>query len=92
MANIFQKLTVDCEREDCAISFNGASSTCMGWTDTYDKRGNKLAGNPNVITSHYSCGRCGARWAVTGDSDKTCISKTQQSDDRTSDSPNSTVA
>lgn len=65
--NTIQKLTKDCPREDCSISGGDYGvSTCMGWTPTYDKNGNRTdRGDPNSYTTSYACSACGKRWSVT---------------------------
>jgi hypothetical protein len=65
MSNVFKKLTVDCPRTDCALHHLGTSSTCMGWSQTYDRDGNSIGRDPNTLTSAYRCATCGARWQVT---------------------------
>lgn len=60
------ELTKDCEREDCSITGgNSGISTCMAWTPTYDKHGNRTdQGDPNIFTTSYSCHACGKQWSV----------------------------
>lgn len=64
LSDIIPKLTKDCDREDCAVTYEGASITCMGWAQTYDKRGNLTARDPNISTSGFHCSKCGTKWTV----------------------------
>lgn len=70
---MISELTKDCPREDCRISANGPSvSTCMGWTPTFDKRGNRTDhGDPNISRSAYVCATCGSHWSVSNQYGKT---------------------
>lgn len=58
------ELTKDCPREDCCVAHTGSSTTLMGWSPTYDKRGNQQGRDPNIITSSYVCHTCGLSWRV----------------------------
>jgi hypothetical protein len=64
MPNLISELTKNCESDDCAITSGYTTITCMGWTPTYDKRGNLLNRNPNTTTASYRCTTCKAEWIV----------------------------
>lgn len=57
-------LTKDCSREDCRVSCSGQSTTLMGWTQSYDKKGKPIGRDPNTTTAHYRCSTCGVAWKV----------------------------
>ena len=54
----------DCEKE-CKISRGMSTSTCMGWTPTYDKNGKQLNSDPNITTTVWTCLTCNDRWVST---------------------------
>jgi len=60
-------MTMDeCAREDCRFSYSGSMMTLMGWTPTYDKRGNQIGGlDPNTTTRTRTCHSCGNSWSVS---------------------------
>lgn len=76
---MIEKLTESCEREDCRITGgNTGTSTCMGWTPVYDKRGNRIdASDPNIFTTSYACSTCGREWTVRTQRGETTISERQ---------------
>jgi hypothetical protein len=58
-------MTKDCPREDCSIQSGISTMTCMGWTPTYDKSGNRTdRGDPNIEATAYRCAKCGDEWTV----------------------------
>jgi len=68
------RCTKDCPREDCAIIDLGGASTCMGWTPTYDKHGNRTdRGDPNIHSNGLKCTTCGASWFASTQYGKTTI-------------------
>ena len=75
--SLIPELTKDCPREDCSITGgNSGVSTCMGWTPTYDKRGNRTdRGDPNSFTTSYLCSVCGAQWSATTQYGETKITR-----------------
>lgn len=77
--NIVARCTKDCEREDCSISGGAYGfSTCMGWTPTYDKHGNRTdRGDPNTHTTSMRCASCGKQWAITTQYGETTVKETQ---------------
>ena len=62
--NLITRLTRNCQRQDCQISYGGSSTTLMGFMPTYDKRGKPIGRDPNTTTSDYQCSTCGKRWQV----------------------------
>lgn len=52
----------DCPREDCRLSYTQGSSTLIGFTQEYDKRGNPLHEDPNTTTNIVKCSACGGQW------------------------------
>lgn len=62
--NMIAEATKDCPREDCRLTdFGVSSTTCMGWTPTFDKYGNRTdSGDPNITTGAIKCVTCGASW------------------------------
>jgi hypothetical protein len=74
---MIQQLTKDCPREDCRITGgNSGFSTCMAWTPTYDKHGNRLdEGDSNSHTTSYSCSTCNKDWSVTRQRGQTKITE-----------------
>ena len=73
--NDIQAVTKDCPREDCSISGgNSGMSTCMGWSPSYDKHGNRTSrGDPNIFTTSLMCSKCGASWRLSTQYGKTTI-------------------
>ena len=64
--NIIQQLTKDCERDDCSIVEGVSMTTCMGWTPSYDKHGNRTdAGDPNSTSTEWRCSACGRNWRTS---------------------------
>ena len=57
-------LTKDCPREDCRVVYHGSSTTLMGWSQIYDKKGNPVGNDPNTTTSSFTCSACGKRWRI----------------------------
>lgn len=74
MTNIFQKLSIGCER-DCRIAYMGSTTTLMGFMPTYDKNGNTVGQDPNRVTSTYQCAVCGGGWTVEHQGDCDLIKK-----------------
>lgn len=71
---LIEKMTKDCQREDCSLTDHGTTSTCMGFTPTYDKRGNRSdAGDPNITTTEWRCSKCPKRWVARTQYGKTEI-------------------
>lgn len=69
---LIAQLTGDCPREDCAVQEGGSTSTCLGWTPTYDKRGERTdRGNPNSMRTSFRCSTCGKEWAAYTQYDET---------------------
>lgn len=65
----------NCDQE-CRFSSDGGSTTCMGWTDTYDKNGNLVTGgNPNYTTEVIKCHTCGRSWTTESQNGKTLSTK-----------------
>lgn len=63
--NLVSQLTENCDRDDCSISLGGMASTCMAWSPTYDKRGNRMDhGDPNITTQSALCQTCRQRWVA----------------------------
>ena len=62
--NTIARLTEDCERDDCKVVCHGSSMTCIGWTQSYDKRGNPIDRDPNTTETRYECVRCGKVWNI----------------------------
>lgn len=73
--NVIQEATKECPRDDCSITNSGMGvSTCLGWTPSYDKLGNRTdRGDPNTHSSELRCSRCGQRWTVVRKYDETKI-------------------
>jgi len=61
---------VECERTDCSIMYHGSSTTLLGWSPTYDKNGVPTNHNPNILTSAYSCSKCGRTWVMAEQEDR----------------------
>lgn len=54
--SIIPELTKDCARDDCSISGgNSGVSTCLGWSPTYDKHGNRTDHDPSCATLLATC-------------------------------------
>lgn len=64
--NLISDLTKDCPREDCSIyGGNCSTRTCLAWTPTYDKHGNRTdRGDPNTSATSYRCATCNVEWIV----------------------------
>lgn len=75
--NMIAEVTKDCPREDCSISGGDSGvSTCVGWSPTYDKHGNRTdCGDPNTFTSELRCSKCGASWIISTQYGKTTITQ-----------------
>lgn len=72
--NTIKEATKDCPRTDCSITCGGSTSTCMGWTPTYDKLGNRTdSGDPNIHTQWLRCSTCGKSWTASTQYGKTAI-------------------
>jgi hypothetical protein len=56
-------ITPDCDRTDCVIQATGPTmTTCLGWTQTFDKWGNPLNSDPNTSSTPMKCVTCGKEW------------------------------
>jgi hypothetical protein len=72
--NIIEQCTKDCTRDDCSITTDGGMVTCMGWTPTYDKHGNRTDdGDPNIHTQTVRCSTCRWQWTIRTQYGKTEI-------------------
>jgi hypothetical protein len=60
-------IQIDCSNNYCTIVLHGSRSTLLGWQPTFDKDGHPLNHNPNIITSSYSCQKCGRTWIMKED-------------------------
>lgn len=41
-----------------------STSTCMGFSRSYDKNGKDISINPNISTHSYNCHECGNQFTV----------------------------
>jgi hypothetical protein len=80
MTGIIVKATASCPREDCRVELGASTSTCMGWSETYNKYGNRSDVDPNITSQSLRCLTCGARWIARTQYGKTKI--TEYDDDR----------
>lgn len=48
-----------CTRDDCNLSYGLSMSTCMGFSPSYNRRGERTdGGDPNITTTTYRCSTC----------------------------------
>ncbi len=52
----------DCPTEDCRLSYTQGASTCMAFTQEYDKHGKALHEDPNTTTNIVRCSACNGVW------------------------------
>lgn len=76
MVKLVKKLTKGCERADCSVVFDGHTSTCLGWTQSYDKDGNPSGSDPNIDTMQARCVSCSKQWVVKTQFGETEIAQT----------------
>jgi hypothetical protein len=51
----------NCEK-DCRFTYEGESTTLLGWTPVYDKTGVQRNENPNIRKQTIDCLTCNKRW------------------------------
>lgn len=55
-----------CERSDCRLQSSGGVSTCLAYSPTYDRAGNRVdSGDPNTHWHNVACLTCSKRWTVS---------------------------
>jgi hypothetical protein len=52
-------------RTDCRLYVGGSWTTCMAFTQEFDRAGNLLRPDPNTVTTNLGCNACGIRWQRT---------------------------
>ena len=74
-----EQMTSDCLNDFCQISFGPGTSTLIGWSPSYDKKGRITSNNPNRTTTPAWCNKCGRRWSITSANGQSEITATEGS-------------
>jgi hypothetical protein len=88
MLTAFQKATEHCEREDCSLSATHVASTCLTWTPTYNKQGERTdKGDPNTYTNTIECSTCNRKWEAATLYNETTIKEIPKEDQKSESEP-----
>lgn len=73
--SLIVEVAKNCDRKECRLSFIGSSSTLIGHTKIYDRFGNEVSADPNIITHSLRCDVCRVSWSVKDDGQERMVSK-----------------
>jgi hypothetical protein len=76
--NTIEMMTRDCPREDCTLQPGVSTTTCLGWTPSYNRHGGRMdSGNPNITSTQWRCVKCLREWVENEQRGNSTITSTK---------------